>query len=274
MSLTKVEITRAYTASTLYTDHALDQVDLKHAVELWRHHRLAHGFAPTAPRLIAAPDTNIKLEKSRTPTYGLSLAPHRLSDYGNVCPFSTAQCRKLCLASAGRGFFGNVPRGRAARTSFLAQHPLEFRAMMRDELARICRKHGKKHIAFRPNVLSDLPWHREPWLASLPARVHVYGYTKRADAVGGRVDLTYSISERQPRFSDALPILEQGTRIAVVTAAELPATIEGWPVINGDRSDERFKDPVSIVKLTPKGKARNIEPTATGFVKSAGWFAA
>jgi hypothetical protein len=82
------------------------------------------------------------------------------------------------------------------------------------------------------------------------------------------------VSERQPRFSDAERILEQGTRIAVVTDAELPQTFRGWPVIDGDTSDERWKDPVGIVTLRPKGKARDIEPTLRGFVKPAEWFAA
>jgi hypothetical protein len=147
--------------------------------------------------------------------------------------------------------------------------------MMRAELARIVHKHGRKHVAFRPNVLSDLPFEREPWLDDIPRRVHIYGYSKRpaAAADSGRVDITFSISERQLTFTDVVPILDQGTRIAVVTDAELPATVRGWPVIDGDRTDERFKEPVGIVQLRPKGKARDIKPSARGFVKSAEWFA-
>ena len=272
----KLQLLKAYAAPATYTDAALDAVNLTHARELWRHHRITHGFAATVPPLIAAPDSNAKLDKSKTPTYGLSLSPHRLAAVGNVCPHSTPQCRELCLASAGKGRFGSVQRGRQVRTTFLAAHPLEFRAMMRDELQRTLHKYGRRHLAFRPNVLSDLPWEREPWLDALPARLHVYGYTKRPSAVSacGRVDMTFSISERQRTFDEAEQILEQGTRVAVVTAAELPKTFRGWPVIDGDKSDERWKDPVGIVLLRPKGKARDIEPTLRGFVKPAEWFAA
>ena len=86
--------------------------------------------------------------------------------------------------------------------------------------------------------------------------------------------MTFSISERQRTFDEAEQILEQGTRVAVVTAAELPKTFRGWPVLDGDKSDERWKDPIGIVLLRPKGKARDIAPTLRGFVKPAEWFAA
>lgn len=273
---TKLEVTAAYAGGTIYTDKALDAVDLDRARELWRHHRVAHGFAATTPPLIAAPETNAKLQKSTTPTYGLSLAPARLGGIGNVCTHSTRECRRLCLASAGRGSFGSVQRGRIVRTTFLACYPLEFRAILRAELRTILQRHGRKHVAYRPNVLSDLPWHREPWIQNLPKRLHVYGYTKVESALAdsGRVDLTYSVSEREPSIADAFPILEGGTRIAVVTAASLPDSIAGWPTIDGDATDERWKDDVGIVRLTPKGRALNVVPSTQGFVKSAEWFTA
>lgn len=271
---TKLEITRAYAGGAMYTDAALDQVDLNHARELWRHHRVRNGFAATAPALIAEPASNAKLNKSATPTYGLSLAPHRLAGMGNVCTRSTPECRRVCLESAGRGSFGDVQRGRMIRTTFLAMYPLECRAMLRDELHRALKRHGRKAIAWRPNVLSDLPWETEPWVQSLPKRLRVYGYTKRPVSAedAGRVDLTYSISERQPTFADALEILENGTRIAVVTAAELPKSIAGYPVHDGERTDERFREPVGIVRLVPKGKALKLAPSPRGFVKPAEWF--
>lgn len=270
---TKLEITRAYAGGAIYTDAALDQVDLQHATELWRHHRVRNGFAATAPNLIAEPDSNAKLTKSATPTYGLSLAPHRLG-IGNVCPHSTPQCRRVCLESAGRGSFGSVQRGRMVRTTFLAMYPLECRAMLRDELRRALKRHGRKSVAWRPNVLSDLPWHAEPWVQALPKRLRIYGYSKRTvtQEEAGRVDITYSISERQPTFADALEILENGTRIAVVTAADLPKSIAGYPVHDGERTDERWREPVGIVRLVPKGKALKLAPSPQGFVKPAEWF--
>lgn len=271
---TKLEITRAYAGGAMYTDAALDEVDLGHARELWRHHRIRAGFAATAPRLMPEPEQNAKLAKSSTYTLGLSLAPHRLAGMGNVCTHSTPECRRVCLESSGQGWRSTVQAGRMVRTTFLAMYPLECRAMLRDELHRALQRHGRKAIAWRPNVLSDIPWHAEPWVQSLPKRLRIYGYTKRNVSAedAGRVDLTYSISERQPTFSDALEILENGTRIAVVTAADLPKTIAGYPVHDGERTDERWRESVGIVRLVPKGKALQLAPSPNGFVKPASWF--
>lgn len=271
---TKLEITQAYAGGAIYTDAALDQVDLEHATELWRHHRIRAGFAATAPRLMPEPASNAKLAKSSTYTLGLSLAPHRLAGIGNVCTHSTPECRLVCLESSGQGWRSTVQAGRAVRTTFLAMYPLECRAMLRDELRRALKRHGRKACAWRPNVLSDIPWHAEPWVQALPKRLRVYGYSKRVvtQEEAGRVDITFSISERQPTLADALEILNTGRRIAVVTAADLPKSIAGYPVLDGERTDERWREPVGIVRLVPKGKALKLAPAMNGFVKPAEWF--
>lgn len=264
-----------------FTGRALEAVELKHAKELWRHVRIRHGFAPGyAPPLTQSGEGNAKLRKNgATPTVGLTIAPHRLAGV-NVCTASTPGCRDLCLFTAGRGGFSDVARARIARAVMLAEHPAEARALIRSELEKALRKSGRRRVAFRPNVTSDLPWHREPWLAELPARLVRYGYTKHrsylADDPAG-FDLTYSVSERERSFADALPVLEGGHRIAVVVPVGevLPASVAGWPVIDGDKSDARWRDPVGVVTLRAKGKAKHQRPSVSGFVKPfAEWVAA
>ena len=105
----KLEITRAYAGGAIYTDAALDQVDLKRATELWRH-RIRNGFAATAPRLMPEPGEKYQarqiehlrmLAEPRT-------APPRQVPFGNVCPHSTPECRAVCLESSGQGWRSTV----------------------------------------------------------------------------------------------------------------------------------------------------------------------
>ena len=59
-------------------------------------------------------------------------------------------------------------------------------------------------------------------------------------------------------------ILELGGNVAVVFRGSLPKTYLGYPVVNGDEHDLRFKDPKGvIVGLVEKGLAKEDE---TGFV--------
>lgn len=265
-----------------FTTARLESVDIAEARELWSHLRTAHGFAPGyAPPLTQPGEVNAKLRKNgTTPTVGLTIAPHRLAGVGNCCSMSTIDCRNLCLFGAGKGRLAKVYAARTARAVMLATYPLESRALIRSELLRKLNRHGRRRVAFRPNVTSDLPWHREPWLADMPAQLVRYGYTKHRDYLAddpNRFDFTFSVSERERSLADALPVLDAGTRIAVVvpTNERLPKTVDGWPVIDGDATDARWRDGVGIVTLRAKGKARNVPPAVDRFVKPFGeWVAA
>jgi len=266
-----------------YTDELLDTVDLEHARSTWSHVRVNHGFAPGyAPNLIQH-GGNAKLSKSDRigkPTYGLTLAPARVSGF-NQCSHSTPECRADCLFTAGRGGFNSVQRARICKTVFLERFPLESRALMRHQLRNIARQHGRKHWASRMNVTSDRDW-SEPWYAAIcePAAVNPYAYTKVGAHLtgpnGAGIDYTWSVSEREPGVSHILPLIDAGTRCAVVIGGDVkvPDTVEGHPVFSMDDHDYRPADPVGIGVLTAKGSARDRIPSASGFVKSAEWFAA
>jgi hypothetical protein len=213
------------------------------------------------------PGDNMKLDKSVTPTYGLSLAPHSLSGY-NVCPSSTPTCRAGCVAYSGNGGFSGVAAGRVLRVAFLAAHPEHFVTLLDAEIrkgkAKAERK-GQDGIAVRLNTFSDLPWHTlTPWLFTDHPDVQFYDYTKvwtrQDEAIPENWNLTFSASERTSA-GDIDTVVTAGRNVAVVFATsrtrELPAHLYGMPVIDGDKSDERASDPRGvIVGLRAKGVMR------------------
>ena len=102
--------------------------------------------------------------------------------------------------------------------------------------------------------------------------VKFYDYTKvlgRTKALQLKnYHLTFSVAENND--ADAWKALAQGYNLAVVLRVKRkepkPKFWSGYPVIDGDKSDVRFKDPKHghIVALFPKGKARF---DTSGFVR-------
>jgi hypothetical protein len=90
---------------------------------------------------------------------------------------------------------------------------------------------------------------------------------KRFDrALPANYHLTFSLSETN--LADALGLLARGFNVAVVFGYALPATFQGYRVIDGDKHDLRFLDPQNVVVgLSPKGhKAKR---DTSGFVQRA-----
>jgi hypothetical protein len=93
---------------------------------------------------------------------------------------------------------------------------------------------------------------------------------KRFDrALPANLHLTFSLSE--DNLSETLELLRRGINVAVVFADGLPATWNGFTVVNGDEHDLRHLDPKAlpgqcgyVIGLSPKGnKARKDQ---SGFV--------
>lgn len=274
-SLSRVTIA-AKPAPVSFTTNDLAAVDIGEALELWRHVRISHGFAPTTPPLMFGNESNAKLAKDPTPTMGLSLSPARTSGIGNLCTHSTPECRKVCLFTAGHGRYHSVQEGRKVRARFMAQHPAAFHALLRREILAALRRNKRNHVAHRLNVVTDIDWHnKHPWLADIPHRARFYTYTKDLARMttNTREDMTYSISERQRTPDQVAALLADGHRLAMVADwPTLPKTWRGYPVVNGEKSDLRYRDPApSLVILRPKGKARELMPRAAGFVKPGEW---
>jgi hypothetical protein len=234
-------------------------VSARDARALWEEVRETHGLKG-APALLTPPEGNAKFAKTAVPTYGLALAPHKLSATVNVCRYATPECRAGCVAFAGHGEMPFVQRVRIARTEFLAQHPDAFVALLTGELERLVS--NRKRYAVRLNTFSDLPWERiAPALFTLP-RIQFYDYTKwpmdlRADRPAN-YHLTYSASERTTG-AQVVDYVTGGQNVAVIFAVKrgqpLPTEYLGCRVIDGDKSDARYRDPVGVVVgLRAKGR--------------------
>lgn len=203
--------------------------------------------------VLTPPGSNAKLARGSVPIYGLSLAPADASGF-EVCPWRTADCTRACLGiTSGRSRFGNVQRARIAKTRRMVARPYAFMRWMLAELAAAQRKHGGA-FALRLNVLSDLEWRSlAPFLFTF-GRWH-YDYTKsaaralRAAREGGTYRLVLSHSGYN--VADCRAVLAAGGTVATVfrvpKGAPLPETWEGAPVIDGDRTDARWRDARGVV---------------------------
>jgi hypothetical protein len=145
---------------------------------------------------------------------------------------------------------------------------------LRRELSNVVRLGGRNGFtpAVHLNVLSDLFWERiDPCLFGLFPTVQFYDYTKHArrrlDFCAGLLPPNYHLtfSRSECNQADCLRVLAAGGNVAVVFDGKaLPATWEGYPVLNGDETDLRFTDPpASVVGLYAKGTAKTDD---SGFV--------
>lgn len=231
----------------------------------WASYRVANGFGPIAP-LLTPPAWNTKLAKGTkigVADYGLCLAPANLSGH-NVCPFSTPDCRRGCVAFAGKGELPRVIAARVLKTRFLADHPSAFVTILRDEIKRAHDKHGDA-LAVRLNAFSDLRWERiAPWIFTMFADVQFYDYTKdwnRTLNLPLNYHLTLSVSERT-KTGDAVASHAQGSNLAIIfdtkKGHDLPESWFGIRVIDGDVNDARYLDPrCVVVGLRAKGRMRS-----------------
>jgi hypothetical protein len=228
----------------------------------------------------------------------LHLAPASVSGR-NVCPHATDGCRTACLNTAGRGGIGldadglnTIQAARIRRTRYWQRDRAGFMAMLVAEVERherAAKRHGMLP-AVRLNGTSDLPWERFPVerngvehphiFAAFPS-ITFYDYTKWPARLRPLVEsipnysLTYSLAESNE--AHAHDAIAAGINVAAVFAvkrgAPLPAkhilrnggSMAIVPVIDGDATDLRFRDPVGvIVGLRAKGRAIH---DRTGFVR-------
>lgn len=230
-------------------------------------------------RIMTAGESSAKLAHLRgVESAILYLAPYTLARVPRwtVCPNSTPGCRAACLYRAGRGQQQGVQDARVRRTRLLAKAPDIFHSMLRHDLqllrARAYRL-GVPAVA-RLNGTSDLDWtpvYREHpgvvfWEYSKdPARVRAW---LRGQYPRNLARMVYSRSEAPGSDATAIELCSQGATATVVFStprhATLPDTWNGLPVVDGDASDARWRDPRGvIVGLRAKGPARH---DRSGFV--------
>lgn len=242
------------------TQENVFNVSVAKAKALWAAFRSEHGFAAAAPALLTPPSANQKLAK--TFAYGLSLSPSDSSGI-NVCPNATESCRAACVAFAGKGAFHSVQRARITKTLFLVQHPEAFLRLVVHEIGKARNKHGDD-LLVRLNTFSDIRWHvLFPWLFELFSDVQFYDYTKNwvgLDRIPANYKVALSDSERvtEDRIHMATG---KGYNVAMVLQVKrgeaMPATWQGIPVIDADKSDSWMIGNVGVIGgLRPKGSMR------------------
>ena len=144
--------------------------------------------------------------------------------------------------------------------------PAAFMRLVVDEIDRAATKCERDGIgmAMRLNAFSDVAWERVvPWLFEMFDGVRFYDYTKRTERVAlpSNYSLTVSRTERTS-MANVQASIEAGQNVAVIfdtpRSKPLPETYGGVPVIDGDESDLRFKDPDGVVVgLRAKGSLRS-----------------
>lgn len=236
--------------------------------------RSERGFKAVVSDLLTPPSANHKLEGASVPSYGLTLAHEKLHERLNLCPWA-GDCTRVCVLNTGHGAYDSVRRAWLWRTDMFWLYPQQAVWRMGWELGRAVRKHGR--ILFRPDVNSDLSWHRFlPELGALEG-VSVYGYTKNpAIFTGHRMlkfwgfDYAYSHNESSHRDKET-ELLRQGGKIAVVTSREKGEPVNAQAlryffcvdsdvdVVDADVSDEwMLSDRPVIGDLSAKGQARKL----------------
>jgi hypothetical protein len=217
-------------------------------------------------------------------TYGLSLAPSKASGY-NLCPHATAGCIKGCLYDSGQAqiYPRTIKPPRIAKSRFLRKFPVEFETRLMTELTSAQKRADRlgAKLFVRLNVFSDVEWETEmPGIFDAFKDIQFYDYCKGADRfrrymAGGlpsNYHLTFSRSENN--WTDCLEFLNAGFNVAVPfhvkyswrSRQPLPATFEGYEVIDGDITDLRpFDETGKIVGLRVKGPKAKAD-FSSGFI--------
>lgn len=212
----------------------------------------------------------LKGEKFGYLTNILHLAPYNLSGY-QVCANATT-CIAPCLYTAGRGKFDNVKAARIRKTRYFFENRESFMIDLFDDIQKSIKYAKKRGLipVFRLNGTSDIPWEKirvkdfRNICEAFPD-VTFYDYTKIPERnLPDNYHVTFSHDGLN--WQACQKSLENGQNVAVVFD-NLPADFMGYPVIDGDISDLRFKDKkLAIVGLKAKGKAKQ---DFSGFVVRA-----
>lgn len=265
---------------------------VKLAGKLWADKRLQLGYKTATP-LLTPGASQQKLSKNELPSFGLMLTPQKgimrpeladvreafeLTGVFNLCPLASLGCAAACLVFSGQSGMPQAQRAQAVRTAFLLSQPYAAGLLIGDEIRRAIKRHRK--INLRLNTTSDIRWEMvspEMVQAFADAGVVMYDYTAWAPAdrkASALYDLTFSAKEPAHTSDGYLAdILSTGGNVAMpFTTAKgeaLPETWNGFPVIDGDQSDERYNDPRGVVVgLRAKGYRWKRDNSA-GFIRQA-----
>lgn len=232
-------------------------------------------------------------------TYILYLAPAKTSGY-QVCTSSTPECRRGCLSTSGRVKIevcsnkSVIRKARIIKTKlFFENQEFFMRWMVKEmEYKQAKAKLDGYFFSARLNGTSDIRWENfkldGKTIFEIFPDVLFYDYTKHIDRIGNvpaNYHLTFSFNGKNTLASKK--ILSEGGNVAVIfnikKGADLPATWNGYEVVDGDLTDFRPYDPKgTVVGLRWKNianKADNdavrnscfvVQPEETGLVNKEG----
>lgn len=239
---------------------------------------------------VAADAKTVKGQSKGYLTGILYLSPSDQFTRINLCPFASKGCRESCLFTAGRGKFYSVTRARVIKTLAFLTDPVKFLFAVSRSIDRLKTKAEKLGLTpvVRLNGTSDIDWARfnmkkdvlgekvsfsflnDNRIENLSIferhrNIQFYDYTKDERKVKraqpANYHLTFSLSEGNHITADGLP---RNINIAAVFTGNKPLLLFQRPLIDGDKTDLRFTDPIGvIVALTAKGEAKKDK---TGFV--------
>ena len=190
----------------------------------------------------------------------------------NICAMAeTAKCHEGCLVSAGRGQMSSVQRGRERKTLWYLSDRVGFLDALVNDITTFRRRQIKSGVqpCVRLNGTSDIMYEKSGIMDQFPD-VQFYDYTKIVKRAYGELPpnyhLTLSYSEADEEYAEQvlMAVADTGANAAVVFRDRLPDTFKGFRVIDGDKDDLRFLDPMGVVVgLKAKGKAKQ---DTSGFV--------
>lgn len=228
---------------------------------------LAAAVLETGYSYLGSVNASPKLKKngkvSKQHTYGLYLAPAKLSGY-NVCPNSTPECRMGCLHATGHTAMeivsgGNrIQNARIGKVRLLKEQPEYFMRWLVTEIDNKRKTASKKDFGFsvRLNCTSDIDWAKIKLygknIFEIFPDVQFYDYTKNVLKFidkPANYHLTYSYTGRN--WDKCKTVLAQGHNVAMVfnvkKESDIPAMYKGYEVINGDITDYRIDDANGII---------------------------
>ena len=213
----------------------------------------------------------VKGEKLNVRTFIMYLAAHvqagirdATGKLVNICKFATKDCAGGCLGKGGMGTFDSTKIARANKTKFFHYDRPVFNMQLHKQITKekARAQADGKQFAVRLNGTSDVLWEQEKIsgknLMELHPDVQFYDYTKypatSRQNLPDNYHMTYSYTGLPGSDAFSLTWGDRGVNTAVVFGNGMPAEFLGRPVIDGEVTDLRFRDPKGvIVGLHAKG---------------------
>ena len=200
------------------------------------------------------------------------MSPSATGGHGDMCPQASEGCRSICLgehsgqaAMRKDGEDNAVTLSRKNKIAFFMRDRQAFLSEMRDHIEKLEKqaKTSGLNLAVRLNGSTDIAWEGikdkdGKTVFDHFSTIQFLDYTKNAKRFDRVLPKNYHLTFSRSETNEAQckTLLEQGHNVAVIFAHGLPVRrkLWGFPVIDGDKHDLRFLDPVGrIVGLTPKG---------------------